>query len=226
MESQAASFLFGVEVTNGRNRWKVERPLENSYTTPLLVRSSAGVDVVVQATGGLTAYDSKTGAKRWTFDDDGVSSIASPIAADGLILATGREMVALRPAAVGPPEVVWRSARLGCGTATPLTSLDMVYALKDSGILTCGDLKTGKLLWSERLRGSYSASPVMAGDRLYMVNEDGETTVMRAGGKPKRVATNPLNDAMLATPAVAGGSLFLRSDRWLYCVSGARVPNR
>lgn len=225
MESQGKSFLFGLDAADGRNRWQAERPSENSYTTPLLVRHAGIKDLVVQAQGSLTGYDPATGAKRWSLDDAGVSAIASPLAAEGLLLATGREMLALRPREAGPPEVVWRSARLGCGTPTPLAFGGRVYAVKDGGILTCGELQTGKQLWTERLRGSYSASPVVATDRLYLVNEDGETTVVRVGGEPQRVATNRLDGPVLATPAVAGGCIFLRSDRWLSCVAAAR-PGR
>jgi hypothetical protein len=127
-------------------------------------------------------------------------------------------MVALRLTESGPPEVLWRSARLGSGTATPLAAGGRVYAVKENGILAAADLRTGKELWTLRLRGTYSASPVLADGKLYLVNEDGQTTVVRLGDKPERIATNALGGPMLATPAVARGCLFLRSDTSLYCV--------
>ena len=184
MESQGASFLFGLDAATGRTCWKADRPLANSYTTPLLVRNDQRTELVVQAQDGLAAYDPASGEKYWEFHDDARSLIASPIMADGLILAPGRDMVALRPKTNGPPDLVWRSARLSSGTATPLANAGRVYTVKDGGILVCGDLRKGKEVWSLRLRGTYSASPLMAGDKLYLVNEDGETTVIRPGDPP------------------------------------------
>jgi outer membrane protein assembly factor BamB len=218
MESQGASFLFGIDAETGRNRWKVERPIENNYTTPLLLRQYSRTDLVVQAAGGLTGYDPLTGAKRWQVDDENLSAVASPLAADGLVLATGRETVALRLADARSPEVSWRSARLATSTSTPLAAAGRLYVVKDNGILVAAELRTGKELWTQRLRGTFSASPVFADGKLYLVNEDGETAVVRAGSTAERIATNPLDGPMLATPAIACGCLFLRSDRWLYCV--------
>ncbi len=218
MENQGQSYLFGLDAATGRTRWRAERPLENDYTTPLLVRHDNGTDLVVQAHGSVTGYDPASGTKRWEFADESISIIASPATADGLVLATGREMIALRPSANGPPELVWRNARLGSGTATPLVFEGRVYTIKDGGILACGDLRTGKQVWSHRLHGTDSASPVMAGGKLFLVNEEGETTVLGASNPPERIAVNPLGDAMLATPAIARGCIFLRSDGRLYCV--------
>jgi outer membrane protein assembly factor BamB len=198
--------------------------LENSYTTPLLVRADGRTDLIVQAQRSVTAYEPATGEKRWEFADAGISAVASPAAADGLILIAGRDMIALRPTSHGPPEVVWRSARLSSGTATPLALGSRVYALKDGGILACGGLTTGKEVWSQRLRGTFSASPVLAGGKLYLVNEDGETTVLRLGTSPERVASNTLGGTMLATPAIARDCIFLRTDGQLYCVGTERHP--
>jgi outer membrane protein assembly factor BamB len=218
LENQGESWLLGIDAATGRTRWKVERPVENNYSSPLLVKHDGQTDLVIQTAGGLTAYDPADGAKRWEFADEGVSAICSPIVVDGLLLGTGRDMVALRPNAYGPPEVVWRSARLSTMTVTPLAAGDRVYAVKDSGVLTCGDLRTGKELATLRLRGSYSGSPVLAANKLYLTNEDGNIAVVDVEGDPKLIATNRLSDPMLSTPAIARDCLFLRSDKWLYCI--------
>ena len=222
MESQGASFLLGIDAATGRNRWRVERPLENNYTSPLLVRQGDRTDLVVQALGGLTGYDPETGTRRWEFTDQGIMMVVSPAAADGLILGVGKEMVALRLTDVSPPEFAWRSARLATGTPTPLVAAGRVYVVKDGGILVCGDLRTGKEVWSLRLHGTYSASPVLADGKLYLVNEDGETTVVRPGDRPEQIATNALGEVMLASPAIARGCIFLRSDKHLFCIGASK----
>jgi outer membrane protein assembly factor BamB len=131
-------------------------------------------------------------------------------------------MVALRLTDAGPPEVVWRSTRMGSVTPTPLAAGGKVYVIKDSGICVCAELRTGKELWTQRLPGAYSGSPVLADDKLFVVNEEGKTTVVQLGSSPERVSSNSLHDPMLATPAIAHGCLFFRSDRWLYCVGQSR----
>jgi hypothetical protein len=219
MESQGASYLFGIDAATGRNRWRSDRPPDNSYSTPVLARCGGRTDVVVQAMGNIAGYDPDTGAKRWDFTDKNLSCVASPIAAgDGLILGIGREMIALRLTEAGLPEVLWRSTRLGAGTPTPIVADGRVYTVKDGGTLVCGDVRNGKEVWTERLKGTYSASPVLADGLLFAVNEDGETTVLRLGDKPERISTNPLAGPLLASPAIARGCLFLRTDRALFCV--------
>ena len=185
-------------------------------------RNGQRTELVVQAQDGLTAYDPASGEKHWEFQDDARSLIASPVVVDGLILAPGRDMVALRPKSNGPPNLVWRSARLSSGTATPLANAGRVYTVKDGGILVCGDLRSGKEVWSLRLHGTYSASPLMVGERLYLVNEDGETTVIRPSDPPERIAINNLGETMLATPAIARGCIFFRSDGHLRCVGQSK----
>jgi outer membrane protein assembly factor BamB len=222
LESQGSSHLLGLDPADGRTRWRAGRPLENSYTTPLVVRRRGQTEVLMQGMYGLTAYDPATGAPRWTFDAEELAQIPSPVPAGDLILAPGRGLLALRPTEGGPPEVVWKSPRLGSIAPTPLVADGRVYVLKGS-ILVCGSVANGKELWSERLKGSYSASPVLADGKLYLVNEDGVTTVVRPGAKPQVLAANDLRDPMLATPAVARGAIYLRSDKYLYCV---RDPKR
>ena len=87
-------------------------------------------------------------------------------------------------------------------------------------------LRTGKEIWTQRFHGTYSASPVLAGDKLYLVNEDGETTVVQWRDKPERFAVNSLGETMLASPAVADGCIFSASDRHLYCVGGPVTESR
>jgi outer membrane protein assembly factor BamB len=218
LENQGESFLFGFDLATGRERWRAERPLENNYTTPLLARHGSQTDLVVERMGGLTGYDPATGKLRWDLSDAAMSCVASPVAADGAVFATGREMVAWKLADDGPPKELWRSTRLAATTPTPVVAGDRVYVLKDAGVVVCGNLKTGKEVWTQRVRGSFSPSPVFADGKLYLTNEDGGTTVLRIGDKPEVIAMNSLDGPMLATPAIARNCLFLRSDRHLYCI--------
>jgi outer membrane protein assembly factor BamB len=222
LESQGASYLIGLDPTTGRNRWKVNRPLENSYTTPVVIRHHGRAEVLMQGFYGVTAYDPTTGSQRWTYDAEELSLIPSPVPAGDLVLVAGRGLAALRPQESGPPEVVWKSARLATLAPTPLVVGDRIYVLKGN-ILVCGSVADGKEVWSERVKGEFSASPVLADGKLVVLNEDGVATVVRVGAKADLLATNDLQDPMLATPAIARGAIYLRSDKFLYCI---RTSNR
>jgi len=136
------------------------------------------------------------------------------------VLVPAGDLVALKPGAEGEsPAVLWKSNRLKIGGyATPLYYRDHVYTLNSAGVLICGDANTGKMVWDLRLKGPFSASPVAADGRLYIVNEKGLTQVVKLGDKPEIEASNDLADDMLATPAIAADCIFLRSDGWLYCI--------
>lgn len=221
MESHGQSLLLGIDAKTGQNRWKTARPPENNYSTPVLVTRNGRTDLVVQAQGGLTGYVPSTGIKRWQFDDEKVSAMASPVVAGDLLLGTGAGTVALRITDSATPDVVWRAPKLHCNTATPIVSGERIFAIRDNGVLQCANVADGMEVWSQRVRGEFSSSPVAAQDAIYLVNESGLTTVMRIGDKPERLAANDLADPMLATPAISGSCLFMRSDRSLYCISSA-----
>ena len=96
-----------------------------------------------------------------------------------------------------------------------------MYALNPPNVLVCADAADGKVLWQQRVaEGTYWSSPVAADGKIYAVNDAGTTTVFQAGDKPIILAENVLDDAILATPAIAGGCVFLRSNQYVYCVSG------
>jgi outer membrane protein assembly factor BamB len=208
----AAAAWKKVVARGGANVWKHARAAKINWTTPFV----AGSDVLFQSGEELTAYDVETGATRWTLSGK-FSTIPSPTAADGLVFAPGGMSVALRPEGKSPSPL-WESKVLSSGTATPTLQAGRIYTISSAGIVVCGDVATGEVLWKHRIPGAYSASPVIAGERFYAVNEAGLTTVLKLGAEPAVLAENPLEDIILASPAVAGGTIYLRSDKALYAV--------
>lgn len=219
LENAGESFALGVDKSTGQNRWKVARDREINWVTPLV----RGDSVLFLSTRGLAAHDAKTGERRWLFESKGLSTIPSPVSADGLILVpAGGQVLALREADQGPPTEVWRSPKLGSSYATPLYYRGRAYNVNSTtGIVTCVDAADGKVLGqSSRLKGPFSASPVAADGRLYLVSEEGTTFVVEAEPTLKLLATNPLGETVLASPAIAGGAIYLRSDQHLFCIRG------
>jgi outer membrane protein assembly factor BamB len=215
MENQGASFLIGIDAKTGLNRWKVERPLENNWSTPVIAQRNGRTEFIVQGMQLLTGFDPRSGKKLWEVEDDGLFTIPSPVVAGDLVLATSRGMIAVKPSENGTAPVAWKTLKLGSGTPSPVVVDGRVYTLKGD-VLVCGDVADGKVLWDVRLKGPFSASPVFADGKLFLVNEEGLTTVVRPGAEAKVLGSNDLKDTILATPSIANDSIYLRSDKFLY----------
>jgi outer membrane protein assembly factor BamB len=221
MENQGASFLIGIDTKTGANRWKIERPLENNWSTPIIAERNGRSELVLQGMRLLTGFDPNSGEKLWDVEDDGLFTIPSPVVAGDLVLAASRGMIAVKPAANGAAPVAWKTLKLGSGTPSPVVVDGRVYTLKGD-VLVCGDVNEGKVLWDLRLKGPFSASPVFADGKLYLVNEEGLATVVQPGATAKVLATNDLKDTILATPSIANGSIYLRSDKFLYRIAQSK----
>src|SRR5207248_5168541 len=211
-ENQGASYVLGIDPKTGRNLWKAERALENCYTTPVVTQRVGHTEVLVQSPTGLTALDPATGKALWSHEGEGLAEIPSPAAAGDLVLGMQRRgMIALRPSAGGPPTVAWQTAKLSSFAPSPIVSDGKIYVVKGE-ILTCGDLADGKVLWDVRLKGFYWASPVLAAGKLYIFGEGGVATVVRLGAKGEIVASNDIKEKVYATPAIAHGAMYIRTD--------------
>jgi outer membrane protein assembly factor BamB len=222
LETPGESFAAGLDTATGKNRWKLPRPRDTNWVTPLVRDCHGCREALFLSANDLTAYDPATGRELWAYRAEGLSptpSVPSLAAADGL-LVTGNG-VALRPGqGRDGPAVAWKTNKLRPAYASPLCHDGRLYAVSNNAtVLDCFDLKDGKVIWQQRVKGPFSASPVAAGGKLYLVNEEGVTTVIEPGPKPRVLATNPLGEQVLATPALAGGAIFLRSDRHLTCIA-------
>jgi len=163
------------------------------------------------------------------------SGAMRPVVGHGLVFvptgfASG-QVLAIRPGkpggvldakAPGPAgtqlQVVWKTKQNAPKKPSLLLLGDLLYAIEDNGVVTCWEAMTGKVVWSERIGGHYSASPLAAGDRIYLLSEEGKTTVLSAGREYKKLAESQLDDGFMASPAVAGNALFLLSRSHLYRV--------
>jgi outer membrane protein assembly factor BamB len=150
-----------------------------------------------------------------------MSVIPTPVLAAGKLYVPGDEFVCLQPVeGQTEPVPVWKSSKIRTGMTSPLLYEGKIYGL-NNGVLVCADATDGKELWRKRLTGKYSgSSPFAANGHLYVVSDTGATTSFKlTAGEPLEVSRNELGEDMLATPAVSGGAIFLRSDAHLFCVA-------
>jgi outer membrane protein assembly factor BamB len=132
-------------------------------------------------------------------------------------------VVAIRPGGRGDiaaTHVAWRHDKGVVSVPSPLAVGGYLFALKDGGVLTCFDAKSGAVLWQQRLpaRGNYFASPVAGDGKIYVVSEEGEVSVVAAKPAYELIATNSMGGRTMASPAISGGRVFIRTDEHLYCV--------
>ncbi len=227
------SHWYAVDAETGETVWCLDRDTsaKASSSVPCVYRTADGADWLVFSSfaHGMTAVDPKTGEVVWEQKDAMTARvISSPVVAGENIIATcGRRGGGLQLLVVQPgtgegsePRIVHNiEERFVPYVPTPLALNDLLFTFHDAGTVSCVAIKTGELVWSERLRAKFFGSPVLVGDRLYCVSESGEVFVLRAGAEFEQLGVNDLGEASHATPAVANGRMFLRTNSQLMCVA-------
>ena len=214
------AYLLNLDAASGKTRWRVERGRDiHSYSTPLVVKTSGTTEVIVNSSEGMSGHDATTGELLWHIQEQNRFPIPMPVVHDGIIYTSrgyrSGPYMAIRPGGKGDvsrSHVLWRT-----DTGAPYVSSlvhynGMLYMAGDVGVLSAIDAKTGQRVWQERTGGVFTASPVAADGKIYLLSEDGQTIVLAAGSQPRVLARNRLNARQLASPAVSGGRLFIRTD--------------
>lgn len=230
-DHDAGAFIAAFDQATGEQRWRTPRPNGLSYSTPLLI-DVAGEPQLITNAAVVTAYDPVTGKELWSCR--GMCPVVAPsaVAGDGLVYAaSGRNGPALGIDPAGRGDVTDTRTKWQVDTGGPYVITPIVYPCLilpgDDGDMRFID-PTGKIVLREKLRGHYTSSPVGAGDRLYWSTESGETYVVdvsrvkTSGPAIKVLAVNKLDERFLASPALAGGRIFLRGHRHLFCIAGGK----
>jgi outer membrane protein assembly factor BamB len=228
--------LLCLDAKTGEQLWQAERPgFKTCYSSPFMLERDGKQALIVSSSAGVGSYDPKSGEANWlftwTFESKALRTVGSPIFADGLIIATSgdgggaRHALALKPDGQGDvskTNLVWEDTKTFPYVPTLLVDGEYIYAVADmTAVVTCLKAKTGEQVWKERLGGKVSASPIMIDGKVYVCTEDGEVYVFRAGPKFEQLGKSSIKEPIFATPAVAGGRLFIRGRTNLYCIGSA-----
>lgn len=240
-DGHAQSFLAAFDLKTGKQAWRVERGEITSWSTPTLVEVGGRAELITNGGRFIRGYDPQTGKEWWRFNDNETEvKQQAPLFAHGLVYVAGgyppgRGFYAFRPGASGDislkdgqqsnSHLAWKADKGSPYTTTPIVYGDHLYMLSDAGVLSAFEAKTGQLIYQERLPSSFSASPVAADGKLYLSSEDGDVFVVRVGPKFELLATNPVGEALMATPAISDGMLILRAHRHVYAVAD-RAPQQ
>jgi outer membrane protein assembly factor BamB len=224
MENQGESYAVGLELATGKTRWRVDRPHTATWTTPIATEDEAGSPIVLlQAKTGLTALEPASGRKLWEHEAP-CSTMSTAAATKGNVYlpVAGMELLRTQPGAFQP---AWQQGKLRASNASPMIAGDRLYVVKGPAILVCADAATGEQRWQLRLKGPMWATPAIAGDHLYAVSYDGLVQVVRLGDKEgKVVSTCQIDSKILASPALADGAVYFRSDAHLWKFGGNQQP--
>ncbi|MBM3866694.1 MAG: serine/threonine protein kinase [Verrucomicrobia bacterium] len=221
-------FVIALDRNTGAVRWRTARTVRPkqtfSFATPLLVGEGAAAQLISPASGAVAALDPRDGRELWHVRyGGGFSVVPRPVVGHGLVfVATGyarADLLAIRLGGSGDvtdTHVAWRTTKGAPLTPSLVLDGDELYGVSDMGVATCWDARTGNVHWQEKLEGGYSASPLLADGRLYFQNENGLGTVVAAGRGFRRLANNSLGERTLASYAVTGRALLIRTESRLY----------
>jgi outer membrane protein assembly factor BamB len=226
-DGQDIQFVAALDKLTGKVRWKRSRDGYQAYTTPLVIRLPEGDQLISPGAFRAIAYEPRTGKEIWQVKyGDGFSNVPRPVFGLGLVfICTGFQqpsLLAVRPDGRGEvtkTHVAWTLNRGVPLTPSPLLVGEELYLISDNGIASCMDARTGKPYWQVRIGGNHSASPIYADGRIYFLSEEGESVVIASGKLFKALARNQLDGQTLASMAVSGGSIFVRSRTHLYRLS-------
>ena len=237
-DSEAESYLTALDARTGEEIWRTSRPQiglpKSSWTTPFVWKNSKRTEIVTTGHGMVLAYD-LDGNELWRVTGMSMPT-ASPLASNGMLyVGTGsqgdanRPFMAIKPGASGDITlkdgasgndfIVWLHPRASGYTPSALVHDGRAYVVHDTGILTVLNATTGEQVYKVRVGGgghTFSASPVAAGGRVLLLTEEGVTFVLQAGDEYKELAKNDLAEMSLASPAIAGGAIYIRTESKLY----------
>jgi outer membrane protein assembly factor BamB len=249
-DNDGQSFLAALDAKTGKELWSVPRSdlkasrLVSGWATPFVWENGKRTEIVTIGRGFVISYDTD-GKELWRLKGM-TQATPSPVAADGLLYVgsgsqgeSNRPLYAIKPGATGDitlsegqetnASVVWRQPRFSAYTSSPLVYRGRVYAVNDNGILQVADAKTGVEVYKARVGGggnTFSSSPLASQGLVYLLSEDGDAFVLRAGDKYDELSKNSLGEMSLATPAADEDSLYVRTQTKLYRIKGGKDSKR
>jgi len=233
LDGMDVQYMTALDTATGSTVWKTPRSTDfagvdgdnrKAYSTATIFDIDGRSVMVTNGAGAAIAYDPKTGKELWLCNyKRGYSNVCRPIMAAGNILINSgfgkARLMAVRPGGKGDvtkTHVAWQNDK-NMPIKPSLAVVDsLIFMADDKGVLSCLDAKSGKLVWTERLGGKFSSSPIVSGKRIYFFDDRGRSTVIEAARTYKKLVTNTLEEGCMASPAVSGKTLFLRTKTHLY----------
>lgn len=235
-DHEGPSFIEAVNKRTGKTIWKKEREADTTWSSPVAFEHDGQAEVVVVATDWIMSYDLETGEELWRCKGTSPHPVSSPIVGNGRLYAVSgslnREIRVIRLGErgdlTGTDAVVWQLSRAASYDPTALLWDDEFYVVRDGGLargssqLSNFDAATGEPHYLQaRLPAAYTvkASPIGAGNHIYLASEEGDIIVIERGPQMKVAAINSMDEMFLASPVAVRGELYLRGKKHLFCIA-------
>jgi outer membrane protein assembly factor BamB len=225
-------YVAALNKADGTTAWKQDRSikyhdsngdLKKAFGTPSIIEVKGKAQLISSAADGTIAYEPQTGEEIWKVQYQGMNTATTPVYGQGLVfLTTGDSdtlLVAVKPDGRGDvtaTHLEWKSKKGAPQRPSPVLIGDHLYVVSDGGVANCLEAKTGNVVKSVRLGGKFWASPILADGKLYCGNQEGSVFVVEANPEMKILAENQLDAGCMASPAVSGKALFVRTKTHLY----------
>ncbi len=221
--SEGKSLLLALNLKDGSVVWQVKRPTPASWATPLLVKAGGRDLIITSANPLVIAHDAQTGAEVWRAECMGGEVAPSPAFGGPYVYVANMSayLSALRPEGTGDitkTGVAWQYQDDLPDITSPLATADLVYIVSTMGTVTAVDVKTGKKVWSQKIKGQFHSSPVLAGQRIYLTDKKGVTHLFANGRAFKDLGQCTIGEEVNATPAFVGGRIYMRGKQHLFCI--------
>jgi outer membrane protein assembly factor BamB len=223
------AYIVALEKETGKERWRIARENKTrSYVTPIIRKIGDRTQMVLSGSKSVASYNPANGKRHWIIDGPTEQFVASMVYDGRFLFITGgfpaRHILAIRPDGSGnvtDTHIAWRTNRGAAYVPSPIVAGPYFLIVSDNGIASCFEAENGKRLWMERLGGGHSASTVSAGGLVYFVSDKGVTTVVRPGKKFEVVAKNELGERCSASPAISGGTIYIRGHKNLFAIKAS-----
>jgi len=234
-------YVIALDKKTGKTVWKTDRSIDfqdldkdgkpeaegdwrKAFSTPTVVEQNGKPLLISSGAKAHYGYEPATGKELWRFEERSAHSAAArPLVANGtMFMPAGYsqgQVLAIKlggTGLLGESDLAWRLKKAAPNKPSLLADGDLVYMINDGGITSAAEAKTGKVVWSERVQGNYSASPLLAGGAIYVFSEEGKVGVLKTGREFGLLAENQLESGFMASPAVSGKALYLRTKTHLY----------
>jgi outer membrane protein assembly factor BamB len=235
-DTQTDSFIVALNAATGETVWKTDRDELPSWGTPTVATTSKGDELIANASNFIRGYDPRTGKELWRLGKSSKITAPTPIFSDNLIVvasgrrpeapifvirAGGRGDLTLAEGKTSSDYITWSRRQRGSYMPTPLIYRGYLYVLANQGLFDCYDLKTGEEIYRQRIphQGSgFSGSPVAADGKIYLSSEDGDMFVVKAGREFEVLATKPMGDLLMSTPAISSQMLIVRTEHHVFAI--------
>jgi outer membrane protein assembly factor BamB len=235
-DRQRDSFVAAFALADGKELWRTGRDELPTWGTPTIVPGKDRIELVTNGTKAIRGYDPDTGKQLWTLSPNSEVVCTTPVFGHGLIFVTAgyppvRPVYAIRQGSSGDltlPQgksssdaIAWSNSTAGVYLPSPLLYGEHLYTVNNNGVLTVYDAKTGTRAYQQRVGegGSFTAAPVAAAGRIYIANEEGDVYCIKAGTQYELLGKSSLGEKVLATPALSGNLMVIRSDRHLFGIA-------